>query len=158
KFAIELLATVEPFEKADLAAQVQGEVKGLDYAQVDIGKSVTKDQVLVTLDVPALRAELTTKDANRTLAENLKDQAEKARDVAKREVQEARKQVARYWADLEFRDLQYKRVIDLVSRGTVQRQNQEEAKMQRNAARAAWEAAEAQVLTKEAKLATAEAE
>src|SRR5262249_6688341 len=72
---IEVLATVEALEKVRLCAQVQGEVKGLS-SDIDIGRPVRKDEPLVTLDVPALEAELANKKALLALANNLKAQAE----------------------------------------------------------------------------------
>src|SRR5262245_31386220 len=59
---VELLATVEPMERARLCAQVQGEVKDLP-ADIDIGRPIVKNEVLVTLDIPAIKAEQSSKHA-----------------------------------------------------------------------------------------------
>jgi RND family efflux transporter MFP subunit len=154
---VDLLATVEPFEKADLYSQVQGEVRDL-AEQMDIDRSVRKGETLVQLYIPALQAERESKDALRKQARDLKAQAEKTKEVAAREVTEARAQIARYKADLDFRELALRRTRELVAKGTLQPQLQEEAELQRNSARAALEAARALALTKEARLEAARAE
>jgi RND family efflux transporter MFP subunit len=103
-------------------------------------------------------AELENKKALLTQAENLRDQAEEARKVAMRDVEEAEAQVVRWKEDLAFRDLQLKRTIELVAKGTVQPILREESELQRNTARAALKAARATVNTKKAKLAAAAVE
>jgi RND family efflux transporter MFP subunit len=153
----EIFATVESLERARLSAQVQGEVKGLT-SDIDIGKPIQKGDVLITLDIPAVVAELENKKALFTQAENLRDQAEDARKVAVRDVEEAEAQVARWKADLAFRELQLKRTLELVGKGTVQPILGEEAELQRNTARAALRAAQAAVNTKKAKLVASAAE
>src|SRR5262249_45432756 len=86
------------------------------------------------------------------------DQAEEARKVAIRDVEEAEAQVTRWKEDLAFRELQLKRTIELVAKGTVQPILSEESELQRNTARAALKAAKATVNTKKAKLAASPAE
>jgi RND family efflux transporter MFP subunit len=154
---IEVLATVEPFETADLSSQVMGEVKGLADS-MDIDYPISKGQTLLTLDVPALRAELASKDAFRKQARNLLEQVKRARDVAEREVTEAKARRRRFEAELAYRDRLLKRVGVLVKRDTVSKQLQDESVMQRDAARSGLEEAKAQVQTKAAKLEAAKAE
>src|SRR5689334_7200361 len=67
---IELLATVDPLEKAQLCAQVQGEVKDLS-ASIDIGRVIKKGEELLTLDIPAIKAEQENKKALLAQAINL---------------------------------------------------------------------------------------
>jgi RND family efflux transporter MFP subunit len=153
----EIFAEVQSLERARLSSQVQGEVKGLT-PDIDIGKPITQGDVLITLDIPAVIAEQENKKAVLAQAQDLRDQADEARKVAVRDVEEAQAQVARWKADLAFRELQLKRNIELVSKGTVQPILQEESELQRNTARAALGAAEAAVNTKKAKLASAEVE
>jgi RND family efflux transporter MFP subunit len=154
---VDLLATVEPFEKAELCSQVQGEVVKLPR-EVDIDYPITKGQTLVTLDVPALKAELQSKSTMQVQARNLKQQAEKARDVALKEVEEAKARIKRYDAEVDFRELQYKRVRSLAARETVSQQLKEEQMLQLDAARAALEEAKALIATKNARLEAARAE
>jgi RND family efflux transporter MFP subunit len=154
----DLLATVEAYEKADLCSQVQGDVKDLDYAKVDIGKPVTKGQVLARLDVPALVAEMKSKEALRTQAQNLKNQADKAVEVSDEELKEARLRVKRAHIDLEDRQLKLKRVRELVAKKALQPQLEEEAVLQRSSAQVGLEESRAQVVTKTVKLEAARAE
>ena len=49
---VELLATVDPLEKAQLCAQVTGEVKDLS-ADIDIGRPIKKGEELLTPEVEA---------------------------------------------------------------------------------------------------------
>jgi RND family efflux transporter MFP subunit len=157
KMTVELLATVEPLEKADLCAQVPGEVKDLP-SDIDIGRPIKKGEELLTLDIPAIKAEQLNKQALLTQAENQRDLALESRKVAAQEVEEAKAQVLRYKADLDFRQLQLRRVSELARRNTVSPQLQEESELQRNAARAALTAARATTQTKEARLKAAEKE
>jgi RND family efflux transporter MFP subunit len=154
---VELLATVEAMERARLCAQVQGEVRDLS-ASIDIGRPITKDEPLITLDIPAIRAEQASKQALLVQAKNLLDQAGEAKKVAAKDVEEAKAQVARWRADLDFRELALKRVRTLTDSGAVQAQMRDESQLQRNSARAAWEAARATVQSKEARLQAAEVE
>ncbi len=157
RISVDLLATVEPFEKADLCSQVQGEVRDLRDA-IDIDRAIKKGEVLARLDVPALQAEQQSKDAFRKQAQDLLAQARKAREVAAQELKESEARVARYKADLDFRELALQRVRDLAARNAVQPQLREESELQRNAAKAAYAEARAQILTKQAKLEAADAE
>ena len=59
---VELLATVEPLERADLCARVPGVVSVLPL-DVDIGRRITKGEELVRLAVPELDAQLKHKQA-----------------------------------------------------------------------------------------------
>jgi RND family efflux transporter MFP subunit len=151
KIKVELLATVDPFEKADLCSQVQGEVKNLS-PKIDIDYPIHKGETLVTLDVPGLKAELEGKSFAVQHAHNLKIMAEKAREVAMKEVQEAQAKVKRYDAEVSFRELQYKRVRTLAARDTVSQQLKEEQALQLDAARAALDEAKTLIATKTARL------
>jgi RND family efflux transporter MFP subunit len=154
---IELLATIEPMEKAQLSAQVPGEVKDMSPS-IDIGRSIQKGEELLTLDIPAVRAELENKEALLTQSRNLRDQAEEALRVANQEIEEAKAQVLRYQAELTYRETQLRRSKKLAERNAIQPQLVEEYQLQRDAAEAATEAARVTVLTKRAKVKAAEAE
>src|SRR5438309_270713 len=77
-------ATVDAFEKVDLCAQVRGVIKALGD-DVDIGRPVRKDEVLMALDIPDIIAERDTKEAMLEQARNAKDQALQAIAVAAEE-------------------------------------------------------------------------
>jgi RND family efflux transporter MFP subunit len=154
---IELLATVDAMEKAQLAAQVPGEVKDLSR-DIDIGRPIKKGEELLTLDIPATRAELENKEALLTQARNLADQAQEALRVANQEVEEAKAQVARYQADQTYRETQLRRGRRLAERNAIQPQLVEEYTLQRDAAKAATEAARVTVDTKRAKVRAAQVE
>jgi HlyD family secretion protein len=154
---VELLATVEAMERARLCAQVQGEVKGLS-AEIDIGRPITRGEPLITLDIPAVKAEQASKHALLAQVKNQHEHAKRALKVAQQEVEEARAQQIRYEADLAYRELAYKRVQRLVKQETLQPELREESEMQRNAARGALQAAKAAVQSKLARRQAAEAE
>jgi RND family efflux transporter MFP subunit len=118
----------------------------------------TEAEVLVGLAVPDVLAERDNKQALLLLAIEARSQASKAREVAAREVKEAQAQRKRYSAEVEYRALHHERMVRLVSTDTVQRQQAEEARLQHKSAVAAFEAAEAQILTKQARLHAADSE
>lgn len=115
-------------------------------------------EVLITLAVPDVVADRDNKRALLALAEEAREQAGKLREVAAREVKEAVAQRKRFQAEAEYRASQYERMVRLVATETVQKQNAEEAMLQHKSALAAFEAAEAQLMTKEAKLHAADGE
>jgi RND family efflux transporter MFP subunit len=114
--------------------------------------------VLVVLAIPDVIAERDNKQALLELAREAREQALKLRDVAAEEVKEAEAQRKRAVADVQYRDLQHQRAVRLVSQDTVQKQLAEEARLYHQAALAAAEAVEAQVLTKRARYRAAEGE
>jgi RND family efflux transporter MFP subunit len=151
------VATVDAFEKADLSAQVRGVVT-TPAAEMEIGRAVTADEPLVRLAIPDVLAE---RDGKRALLDQAKrqlEQARQAREVAAREVAEAKAQETRFQAENQFREAQYTRVARLASTETVAPQLVDEARLQRAAAQAAVDAARAQVLTKQAKYDAADTE
>src|SRR5947209_6828693 len=81
----DLTATVEAFEKADLCAQVRGTVNVIPL-DVEIGRAIKKDEVLIVLDIPDLVADREHKVAMKEQADKLRDQAEQSRNVAAAEV------------------------------------------------------------------------
>jgi RND family efflux transporter MFP subunit len=154
---VEVSAVVEALKRVDLCARVQGTV---DYLpdQIDIGKSVAIGDVLVRLGVPDLEADAAYKKALWAQAKSQMTQAEEARTVAEREVEEARQQEKRWEADLAFQKLKHERVRELVRKGAQDRQLEEEAKRQLDAADAAWQASRSQIATREAKVRSAAAD
>jgi HlyD family secretion protein len=143
-------ATVEAYEKVELCAQVRGVIKSL-ADDIDIGRLVRKDEVLLTLDIPDIVAEKDNKEALVEQARNLKALAVQMCDVAAEEVKEVEAQLKRFQADVEYRTLQYERVTRLAQGDTVAKQLAEENGLQLSASQAALQAGKAQVLTKQAR-------
>src|SRR5437867_3214271 len=73
-------ATVEPFEKAELCAQVRGYIAAMPAA-TDIGKPIKKGEALVDLYIPDVVAERDNKKALVEQNENLLAQAVQAIEV-----------------------------------------------------------------------------
>jgi RND family efflux transporter MFP subunit len=159
---IEVNAVVEAMEKADLYARVSGIVATLQPESgqpiVDIGRSVRAGEPLIELAVPELHAEVTAKKALLAQAESQEKLALRNKDVAAKELEEARKQERRYQAEHAYRQLHLQRVKELAKRDAVQEQLVQETHLQLEAAASAWETARTQIETKQAKLASAEAE
>jgi RND family efflux transporter MFP subunit len=147
---VELAATVEPMKKVDLCARVPGIVGHLPD-QVDIGRQVRAGEVLARLEVPDLEADKEHKKALLVQARKQKVQAEEAKAVAEREVEESKKIERRWSADFTFQKLKFERQRDLVRRGAADLQLEQEAQRQMESAQAAWEAAQTQILTRQAK-------
>ncbi len=153
----ELLATVEPLEKADLCARVPGVVADLP-ADVDIGRQVRAGEKLLRLAVPDLEADKAQKEAMLEQARNQRRLTAESQAVAAKEVEEAREQENRYRAEREFRRQQHERTVQLVSRNALQPERAQETQSQLEAAEAAWRVARVQIETKQAKLQAQEAE
>jgi HlyD family secretion protein len=146
----ELAASVEALKKVELCARVPGIVVHLPDT-VDIGRGVHKDEVLVRLDVPDLQADKRHKEALLGQAKKQKIQAEEARAVAQREMEETKKMERRWAADYTYQKLKFERQRDLVRRGAADKQLEQEAERQMEAALGAWEASQAQIATRQAK-------
>src|SRR5215472_17777603 len=147
---VELAATVEPMKKVDLCTRVPGIVGHLPD-QVDIGRPVRGGEILARLEVPDLEADKEHKKALLAQARKQKVQAEEAKAVAEREIEESKKIEKRWAADFTFQKLKFERQRDLVRRGAADLQLQQEAQRQMESAQAAWEAAQTQILTRQAK-------
>lgn len=154
---LELAATVEPFQKADLCARVPGVVT-LMAENVDIGRAVKENEELLKLDVPELNAQLKHKEAMLAQTRKQKILAEASLIVANKEVDEAQKQEKRYAAELSFRKLEHERVTELVRRNALQPERSQETQKQLDVADAAVFAAQALTATRQAKVKAVEAE
>lgn len=156
---LELLATVEPMEKAELCARVPGMVESMrldpDKPEVDIGRRVKAGEKLVKLAVPDLEADKKLKEAMLEQAESQLHQAIEAANVSAKELEEAKEQEKRYQADYTFRKDKHDRTVQMVQRSVLQQEIAAETKSQLEAAEAAVQAGRAQVGTKEAKLVAA---
>jgi RND family efflux transporter MFP subunit len=148
---VELLATVEALEKADLCARVPGVVSYLP-ADVDIGRRIKVGEKLIELAIPDLVADRQQKEALCEQAKKQRQQVIEGQNVAAKELAEAKEQEKRYQAEHTFRKDQHQRTSQLVERNVLQPERAQETKSQMEAAEAAWRAAKVQIETKQAKL------
>ena len=148
---VELLATVEPFEKADLCARLPGVVEELPR-DVDIGRRVKAGEKLVRLAVPDLEADQASKEALLEQSRKQKLQVMEMQKVAAKELEEAREQENRHKAEFAFRRDQHQRTTQLVERGAIQPERAQETRSQMEVAESGWRGAKAQIETKQAKL------
>ena len=158
---IELPGTVEGFETADLFAKVGGY---LEEISVDIGDRVGEDQVLARLWIPEMHKELEEKRAAVASAEANTQQAYAAIRQAEAEVRrqeasvdEVKAQLQEKQAQLEKQLAEYDRIKRLVQGGSLQAKLLDEAKYQRDAARAALDTVRARIRTAEAEVDAARA-
>ncbi len=86
KRTVEMVATVESYETADLYAKIGGYLETL---AVDIGDPIAKGQALAQLSIPEMDKELVQKEALVKQAEATAEQALKAIDQAKAEMDSA---------------------------------------------------------------------
>jgi RND family efflux transporter MFP subunit len=154
---VELAATVEPLQRVDLCARVPGIVEYLPR-EIDIGRRVKAGEVVVRLGVPDLVADKKHKEALLEQARKQKVQAQEAQAVAEREVEEAQKEEKRYQAELAYQRIKHERVRGLVMAQAQDRQLQDEALRQMDAADSAWQAAKAKIATRQAKARAAAAD
>jgi RND family efflux transporter MFP subunit len=154
---VELAATVEPLKVIDLCARVPGIVEHLPD-DVDIGRKVKAGEVLIRLGVPDLVADKKHKEALLEQARKQKAQAQEAQAVAEREVEEAQKEEKRYQAELAYQRIKHERIRGLVAAQAQDRQLQDEALRQMDAADSAWQASRAKIATRQAKARAAAAD
>jgi RND family efflux transporter MFP subunit len=144
-------ATVEALEKTELCAMVRGYIKYLP-TDLDIGRTVAKNELLFSLHVPDLVADRDNKKALVEQAEKAEALALQAIDVARAEVKESQALLLRYAGDVEYRRVQHLRISKLAQGDTLSKQQVDEAKLQLDASQAALAAAQAQVVTKQSRL------
>lgn len=166
-WSIDQPGTVLPYEVTPVAAKLAGhvlaiapDVSGKKDAVIDIGSAVTKGQLLATLDIPELVAELGEKKAAVGQATAMKEQAEKELAVSDEQVNAASAMVAeaaagvkRTEADVARWKAELAQVDDLVARRVVDAQNREVTSKQCKAAEASKAEADAKVLTANATVA-----
>ena len=148
---IELTAIVEPAARVDLCARVPGVVKSFSDG-VDIGRRIKKGEVLAVLDVPDLIAQRDLKRAGLGLARLQKEQVAETRKVLAQEVEESRHLARKFEAEFNARSDEYARTRMLVERNAQAPEVAQEKLRIKEAAQAAWEASQAQALTKAVKL------
>ncbi len=125
KWAIEQPASVLPLEATPIVAKLPGYLKAIapdlkaiaagvklpggQEPVIDIGSVVGADQLLATLHIPELTAEVAEKDAGVKRAEAEKVQAERERDVADKQTEAATKMVEEASAGIARADADIKR-------------------------------------------------
>jgi RND family efflux transporter MFP subunit len=110
---LEVAATVEALKRVELSARVPGIVSELGD-DMDIGREVKAGEVLLRLAVPELDADRAYRLALLRQAERQKDLAEKAVEVALREIDETKQEEKRYQADVDYQKLRSGRIRELV--------------------------------------------
>jgi HlyD family secretion protein len=154
---IELSASIDPLEKAELCARIPGVVAYLP-ADIDIGRHVKAGELLIQLDVPELKAQLEYKQAALDQAKKQALLANEAANVAEQEVREAEKQEKRYAAEYAFARAQNERVSELVRRNSLTIERGQEVQRQLEAAESAWQSVQAAIETKRAKVKASQAD
>jgi RND family efflux transporter MFP subunit len=162
-------AVVESFDYAELYSKVSGY---LEKQSVDIGAQVHVGQVLAQIFNPELVQELHQAEAEKEQAQAQAQQMEAAVTTAKAELESGRAIVKQNEADLSrtaanirFRDIQYKRILDLSKANAIEMRLVDEKHEQLDAAEAAQNvaiatiaASKADVGAKQAKVLQAEAD
>ena len=153
---VELPATVRGYQIADLYSKVGGYLKEIS---VDIGDKVTAGQVLASLDIPEMKAQLLQRRSLVAQAEAEARQAEAAVVQAKSSLSGQNAAIAESQVMLEqkkaleqFESIEFQRVQKLVNRGSLRRDLLDAAQYKLVSARAEFKAGEAHVLTVRAKL------
>lgn len=151
---IEMPATVEGFEKADLYAKVGGY---LDTITVDIGDRVEKGQTLATLSIPEMDKELQRLAAAVTSAEaHVKQsrasitQSHARVKSAEAALEEAKTQHAEKEAQRKLKQAAHDRIKELVERRSLLAKKLDEARFELEATQAAVRSVEARVRTADA--------
>jgi multidrug efflux pump subunit AcrA (membrane-fusion protein) len=119
---------------------------------LDIGRPIFAGEELLRLLVPDLEAEREYKRALLQQARDQELQALEARKLAEKDLLEAREWERRYQAEYTLHLDKHERTTKLVERGVLQPELAAETKSQLDAGRGAWDAARAQINTKQAKL------
>ncbi len=147
-------AHVDPYEKADLFAKVAGY---LQKVHVDIGDQVKKDQVLAELWIPEMEQERVQKAALVEKAKAELGQADAAREAAeamaiaaKAKEAEAFSLVAKYEADVAYRQGEHARYLQLFNDRALQKDVVDRELNQLRAAEASLIAAKNAVATAKA--------
>ena len=180
KWAIEQPASVQPLESTPIVAKLPGYLKtiapdlnavkagaklpGGQASVIDIGSVVEADQLLATLHIPELAAEVVEKDAGVKRAEAEKVQAERERDVADQQIFAANKMVeettagiARAEADVKRWKAELDQANTQISAGVADTQTRNVMTKNLDAANAAKSEAAAKVATAQANVKEREA-
>jgi RND family efflux transporter MFP subunit len=158
---IEMSASVEGFESADLYAKIGGYLESIS---VDIGDEVKKDQLLAKLYVPEMLKEVEQKASliNEAAAKAVQaaaaiKQAEAEVAAANAAVDQAESERAEKKAVRDLRKTEFDRWTELSKTTSIERRKVEEASFALDAAQAAIGRLEATIRTAQANVDTAEA-
>jgi len=152
---LDVPATLEAFEQADLFAKASGYVAEV---RVDIGDRVKAGDVIAVLDVPEMARELAEVQAQHAATQA----AQKATQTRVAQVQQAlavaRAQVRRYHAELTLKEATARRREELFTGQAIPQEQLDEARNQLEVARVDVDIAEAKIASAEADVADAEAD
>lgn len=166
---VEMPATVEGYESADLYAKVGGYLKEFainpeTQRPFDIGDHAKKGQVLAHLWIPEMQKEIAQKQALIKQAQADAQQAQAAIRQSEADLKsaqavydEAKAERGEKQAQVEYRLADLRRFEELVRKQSVRGELLDQAKLQYEAARAALQTVEARIRTAEAKVNAAEA-
>jgi len=152
---LELPATVEAYEQADLYAKTSGYISDL---RVDIGSRVRAGEVLAVIDVPELVKELETTRAQEGVKEAGVNASESHVTQAEKLAQQAARQADRAKADLELKEITLRRKQELFAGKATTQQDLDEARLQRQAGEADLQIAIAKTEAAQADIASAKAD
>jgi len=144
---LRLPASIEAYESADLFAKTSGFV---DEVLVDIGRTVTRGDVLLTIDVPEMGDDLAQSEAEHQSRTARTAQAEAQVATAQAEVHRAR-------ADFDLRKVTRDRKQQLFDETAIPQQELDEAQGLLAVAEAQCDVAEAMVVSREADVRAAQA-
>jgi multidrug resistance efflux pump len=169
KITVTQPCSIDPYYRIDLEARVAGQVKVLNKA---IGSPVRDGEVVLTIDVPDLVADLAKKEAiikqrerEREVARAMSEKARADVDIAHSSIRQRESEVEAADAETAFRKQEYERFRDLARRGSItpnieaERQKfYEAAEAAGRSARAAVDKARADLTGARAKVKEAEAD
>lgn len=149
-------AHVEPYETTDIFAKASGYLAAV---QVDIGDRVEKDQELASLWIPEMEQEYQQKLA---LVDRANAQLEQARTaitsaeamvkVAEADTVQSKASLSRYESEVTYRRSEHQRFERLAQENAIPRDQSDEKLNQLQSAEASLAAANAEILTVEARL------
>ena len=143
-----------PYEQAEILAKASGFVS---QAHVDIGDRVVKDQILMELWVPEMDEERLVQIA--TVAEAAAGvmqmkaavgAAQSSAEAASARLLQVQSSVSQYEADVSFRQTEFERVAELVSKQALNQKLLDESQFQLASAQSALAAAKAAVVSSQA--------
>jgi multidrug efflux pump subunit AcrA (membrane-fusion protein) len=151
---IDLPATIEAFEQADLYAKTGGYVAEV---KADIGDHVKAGQVLAVIDNPELASELAAAQATLNAKEQLANAAKAAVDQSQTTLSVTKSQLVGYKADLKLTQVTLKRQEDLFEGKAITDQQLDDARTKAEVAQTHLQVGEAKIAAAEADVRAAEA-
>ena len=151
---IEVPATVEAFEQADLYAKTGGYVSEV---KADIGDHVKASQVLAVIDNPELASELAAAKATLEAKKQLANAAKAAVEQAQTTLSVTKSQLVGHKADLKLAQVTLKRQEDLFEGKAITDQQLDDARTKAEVALTQLQVGEAKIAAAEADVRAAEA-